>query len=220
MALLNSPSSCSRASWITIGRKWIVVNATSLKLLALMDLHGSSIIIKTVSLMTPTFIPAPIATRIAPALSVSSSDVSQPAATTDAIFSEPLAHEVRIGKSEAYVALTMLLDAHHVPSPGAVDITTEEGFHWRRWLNNVWPARDIVGDGIAKVFAVRQPPQGQPALALCCSDDTYCLVHPSKKTRATAIERLQGWMNLEVFQNAQAATANWMSLRRPAVSFT
>ena len=168
----------------------------------------------------PTFIPAPIATRIAPALSVSSSDVSQPAATTDAIFSEPLAHEVRIGKSEAYVALTVLLDAHHVPSPGAVDITTEEGFHWRRWLNNVWPARDIVGDGIAKVFAVRQPPQGRPVLALCCSDDTYCLVDPSKNTRATAIERLQGWMNLEVFQNAQAATANWMSLRRPAVSFT
>ena len=140
----------------------------------------------------PTFIPAPIATRIAPALSVSSSDVSQPAATTDAIFSEPLAHEVRIGKSEAYVALTVLLDAHHVQSPGAVDITTEEGFHWKRWLNNVWLARDIVGDGIAKVFAVRQPPQGRPVLALCCSDDTYCLVDPSKKDTGDCNRALAG----------------------------
>ena len=173
---------------------------------------------KNGKLDNPTFVPAPIATRIAQEVSVSSNGVLQPAATADEILREPLAQAYRIGKSEAYVALTLLLDAHHVPSPGAVDITTEEGFQWTRWLNNVWPARDIIGIGIEKVFAVRQPPQGRPMLAVCCSDDTYCLLDPSKNIRRTSIERLQGWVNLEVFQNAQAATASWMALRRPAVS--
>jgi len=165
----------------------------------------------------PTFIPASIATRTAQALPVSSSGVLQPAAAVDEILREPLAQGSRIGKSEAYVALTVLLDAHHVSSPGAIDITTEEGFHWRRWLNNVWPARDMIGIGMSKVFAVRESHHGRPMLALCCPDDTYCLVDPSKTTRRTRIERLQGWRNLDVYQNAQTATANWMSLRKPVV---
>ena len=86
----------------------------------------------------------------------------------------------QVGRHEASAAFQTLLHHHHGASTaGAVDITNGAAFDWIRWLAQLACARDVIGGGVHRVYAVRWLPHQDPEAVFCYRDHTYCTLAPN-----------------------------------------
>ena len=94
--------------------------------------------------------------------------------------------------------------------PFAVDITAISVFPWHRWLRNVVPNREIIGNGIVKVFALCQTSISEARIVFCHPDDTYTCAKPGNKLE---YEHRNGWRDCPAFAQASVEIASWMQTR-------
>ena len=116
-----------------------------------------------------------------------------------------------VGRNETHMALTAILQKHSPQEcPFAVDITAISVFPWHRWLRNVVPNREIIGNGIVKVFALCQTSISEARIVFCHPDDTYTCAKPGNKLE---YEHRNGWRDCPAFAQASVEIANWMQTR-------
>ena len=113
-----------------------------------------------------------------------------------------------VGRTEAAMAMDVLLQ-HYLPSSstsGAVDITSTNVFPWHQWLRNIVRNREIVGPGIAKVYAYR---------AAATADAEMAFLHPDGS--ATYVNSRSKMIRLESgstkLHQAPVATESWLQVR-------
>ena len=116
-----------------------------------------------------------------------------------------------MGKNEVSMALAAMLQSYSPKEfPFAVDITATTAFPWHRWLRNTVENRELIGNGIAKVFALCQTSIVEAQIVFCHPDDTYTCAKPGKRLQ---YEHLMGWRNCPTFVEAPVETASWMQTR-------
>ena len=109
------------------------------------------------------------------------------------------------------MALATILQSYSPQEfPFAVDITATIAFPWHRWLRNVVSNRELIGNGIVKVFAVCQTSTSEELIVFCHPDDTYTRVKPGKRVEH---EQLKGWKHCPTFAQAPVETTSWMQTR-------
>ena len=126
-----------------------------------------------------------------------------------------------MGQQEASAAFQTLIHHHHGAfTAGAVDITDGAAFDWIRWLAQLTCARDVIGGGVRRVYAVRWLSHQDPEAVFCYGDNTYCTLLPSqaryksahRKTRLT-MYRHANWTTEQLLHDAPAATTSWILVR-------
>ena len=86
-----------------------------------------------------------------------------------------------MGRNEASAALQTLVHYHHGEgAPGAVDITAGTGFDWLRWVAAIEGARDVIRDGVHRVYAVRWEPGGAEEAVFCYTNGLFGLLPPHR----------------------------------------
>ena len=106
-----------------------------------------------------------------------------------------------VGRDEASSALQTLLHFHHGErAPGAVDITAGSGFDWLRWVAQIEGARDIIRDGVHRVYAVRWEQGAAPEAVFCYGTGPSVTLPPRRSRYAGA----HGTTRFEIYQQA-----NW-----------
>ena len=139
------------------------------------------------------------------------SGASQPAAPFIAFSpSQP-----NIGRREAVLALTVLLNACWNNGAGAVDITDGHAFDWKRFLANTMEHLEIAAMELEKVFALRTADSGSPELALCTTGTRWKMMNPTQKnyknTRLPGLRDMSSnWRTEQVFLQPQTLGRNWM----------
>ena len=142
------------------------------------------------------------------------SAASQPTAAVIA----PSPSQPVIGRREAVLALTLILNARWLNGAGAVDITDGHAFDWNRFFANTMESREIAAMELEKVFALRTEESGSPKLALCTTGATWAIFDPSQKrykdTSLPALEDMSSnWRTEPLFLQSQMVGRNWMRLR-------
>jgi hypothetical protein len=128
-----------------------------------------------------------------------------------------------IGRREAVLALTVLLDNCWNNEAGAVDITDGHGFDWKRFVANT-EHLEIAAMKLEKVFALRthywddMEDFGSPKLAFCTTGPTWKILDPTqasyKNTRLPGLRCMAADWRLEpLFLQAQTQGRNWMRMR-------
>ena len=142
-----------------------------------------------------------------------SSGASQPTAPSD----EPSPSEPIIGRKEAVMALSILLNnCWRNENSGAVDITDGHAFDWRRFIDNSMEQRQIDAMDIERVFALKSSEDFEShKIAFCTRGTSWTLMDPTQKnyknTRHPALEEMDGdWRAERVFVHAKTVDKNWM----------
>jgi len=138
------------------------------------------------------------------------SGASQPTAPSP---SQPL-----IGRREAVLALTSLLNACWNNGAGAVDITDGHAFDWKRFVANTMEHLEIAAMELEKVFALRTADSGSPKLALCTTGTRWKMLDPTqsnyKNTRLPGLRDMSSnWRSEPLFLQPQTLDRNWMRMR-------
>ena len=135
-----------------------------------------------------------------------------------------------IGRREAVLALTCLLNTCWQNRAGAVDITDGGGFDWKRFFANTMENPEIDAMDLEKVFALRTADSGPPKLALCTTGTSWKMMETNQvkyknsrlpglhvgctsSTPSPLIGEASDWRTDALFLQAQMAPANWMRLR-------
>ena len=145
------------------------------------------------------------------------SGASQPTAPFTAIAGDPSSSQPVIGRREAVLALTALLNACWQHGQGAVDITDEVGFAWRRSFANTMENLQIAAMDIDKVFALRTEDYGLPKLAVCTTGTTWKVLDPNqavyKNSRKPGLQDMySNWRTDPLLSHPQVVPANWMRM--------
>lgn len=126
-----------------------------------------------------------------------------------------------VGRDEASAALQSLLHYHHgETAPGAVDITDGSAFDWLRWVAHIEGARDVIRNGVHRVYAVRWNPHWAPEAVFCYGNNTYSTLVP-RKSRYTGswsharivTHRNANWVTEPLLSAAPVAATPWLVLR-------
>lgn len=112
-----------------------------------------------------------------------------------------------IGRNEAHMAALYLLGQEHV---GALDISDEVGFNWKRFLQNQVMNDVMIGPGICKVLVARLSAGARPCYVLLRVDNKYCTIEPNTKLRHNVIDT--DWRRNPMLMDAPMATTPWMQL--------
>jgi len=123
-----------------------------------------------------------------------------------------------IGRNETVLALSLMVGAVLALSPDdtavdiAIDITDGQSFNWRRWLQNKL-SQEIVNDGLAKVFVVRQKSDKETYIACCRTDKTYTMniVRGGKHKLCTPPSQ-DDWTTNAIFKSPWFIPYDWMML--------
>ena len=138
----------------------------------------------------------------------------QPVATLADIKASPTNRSVPMGKNEVHTALLAILSHCFGEDAGAVNITDGKALEWRTWLKNFTQNREVVGEGIKQVFALKPQPFQRPCLALVRADDSCALVTVSNAS-VNLYENCDkipcGDKNL--LRSVRSTTIPWMQLR-------
>ena len=126
-----------------------------------------------------------------------------------------------VGRDEASAALQTLLHHHHgETAPGAVDITDGSAFDWIRWVAQIEGARDVIRDGVHRVYVVRWEPHGAPEAVFCYGNNTCSTLVPrnarytgSRSETRFVIYREANWVTEPLLSAAPVAAAPWLLLR-------
>ena len=123
-----------------------------------------------------------------------------------------------IGRREAVLALTSVLNARWNTGAGAVDITDGHAFDWRRFIVNTMESLEIQAMELDKVFALRRVASGSPELALCTTGASWKVMEPSQKnytdTRRPALRVMSSnWRTEPLLLQAGTLDRNWMRTR-------
>ena len=126
-----------------------------------------------------------------------------------------------VGRDEASAALQTLLHHHHgETAAGAVDITDGTAFDWLRWVAHIEGARDVIRDGVRRVYVVRWEPDGAPEAVFCYGSNMYSTLMPrtarctgSCRTTRFRLYREANWMTEPLLSEAPVATVPWLILR-------
>ena len=123
-----------------------------------------------------------------------------------------------IGRREAVLALTVLLNACWNNGAGAVDITDGHAFDWKRFVANTMEHLEIAAMELEKVFALRTEDSGPPQLAFCTTGTTWKVMDPSQatynNTRLPVLRDMAtNWRRDPLFLRAQTHETNWMRIR-------
>ena len=111
-----------------------------------------------------------------------------------------------IGKNEAHSACYYLLLG---TSAGTrIDITNEEGFHWKRFLRTQPVGRDIMGEGIYNVYAVHF--KDKPALAFRCVGGITRIFIPSYTRRVPQFQQMPTNRFEENYPTVSTTSSSWM----------
>ena len=142
------------------------------------------------------------------------SGASQPTAP----FIAPSPSQPLIGRREAVLALTVLLNACWNNGAGAVDITDGHAFDWKRFVANTMEHLEIAAMDLEKVFAVRTIRSGSPKLAFCTTATTWKMLDPTQKhyknTRLPSLPaHVSDWRTEPLFLQPQSVDSNWMPLQ-------
>ena len=151
------------------------------------------------------------------------SGASQPTAP----FIAPSPSQPLIGRREAVLALTVILDACWNTGPGAVDITDGHAFDWKSFVANTMEHLEIAAMSLTpeiaffeleKVFALRTADSGSPKLAFCTTRTGWKILNPTqtsyKNTRLPGLQEMSSdWRTEPLFLQAQTLSRNWMRMR-------
>ena len=123
-----------------------------------------------------------------------------------------------IGRREAVLALTLLLNACWNNGAGAVDITDGVAFDCKRFFANTMENLEIAAMDLEKVFALRTADSGSPKLALCTTSTTWKMLNPTKaihkNTRLPGLQDMSSnWRTEPLFLYPQTLGRNWMRMR-------
>jgi len=123
-----------------------------------------------------------------------------------------------IGRREAVLALTRLLNACWNTGPGAVDITDGHAFDWKRFIANTMEHFEIAAMELEKVFALRTADSGPPQLALCTTGTTWKVMDPTQKnyknTRLPGLRDMSSnWRTEPLLLQPRTLDTNWMRMR-------
>jgi hypothetical protein len=129
----------------------------------------------------------------------------------------PSASQPVIGRREAVLALTAVLNACWQHKQGAVDITDEVGFAWRRFFANTMENLQIAAMDIDKVFALRTADSGSPKLAVCTTGTDWKVLDPNqavyKNARRPGLQDMfSNWREDPLLSHPQVVPANWMRM--------
>ena len=126
-----------------------------------------------------------------------------------------------IGRNEASTAFQTLL--HHYCGEtveGAVDITNGSAFDWPRWLAGIEGARNVIRDGVHRVYVVRWTPNWAPEAVFCYGNYAYSTVQPStvrytgsRTQTPIRMYRNANWMTEPLLSAAPVAETPWLVLR-------
>ena len=141
------------------------------------------------------------------------SGASQPTAPVIA----PSPSQPLIGRREAVLALTVLLNACWNNGAGAVDITDGQAFDWKRFVANTMEHLEIAAMKLEKVFALRTEDSGSPKLALCTTGTRWKMLHLTqtiyKNTRLSGLRDMSSnWRTEPLFLQPQTLGRNWMEM--------
>ena len=142
------------------------------------------------------------------------SGASQPTAP----FFAPSPSQPVIGRREAVLALTFLLNECFNNTAGAVDITDGHAFDWKRFVANTMENLEIAAMQLEKVFALRTETFGYPKLAFCTTCTTWKMLDPTqthyKNTRLPGLQDMwSNWRENELFLQARTLGTNWLRMR-------
>ena len=126
-----------------------------------------------------------------------------------------------MGRDEASAALQTLLHYHHGETdPGAVDITDGSAFDWLRWVAQIEGARDVMRNGVHRVYVVRWRPHWAPEAVFCYGNNTYSTLVPrnaryngSWSHTRIEVHRDANWMTEPLLSAAPVAAMPWLLLR-------
>ena len=123
-----------------------------------------------------------------------------------------------IGRREAVLALTIILNKCWNDGPGAVDITDGHAFDWKRFVQNTMEHHEIAALELEKVFALRETYRGSPNLAFCQNGARWKMLDPTQKTytntRRPALQDMSSnWRTKPFFRQAQTLGENCMRMR-------
>ena len=99
-----------------------------------------------------------------------------------------------------------------------MDVTDEVGFAWRRYLQNQFQRREMIGPGITKVLVVRFVRDGNPSLVICRTDDTYVVITPAEGSKCMLTHA--AWSEQPLLMRAATARVPWMQINKPAPSIS
>ena len=146
------------------------------------------------------------------------SGASQPTAPFIAPSPEtPSGSQPVIGRRQAVMALNAVLNACWQDRPGAVDITDEVGFPWKRWVANTMENRQIVAMDIDKVFALRPADSSHAMLAICTTSTRWQILNPNqtvyKDPRQPGLHDMSSnWRTDPLLSQARVVPTSWMRL--------
>ena len=146
------------------------------------------------------------------------------ASQSTAAFITPSPSQPLIGRREAVLALTVLLNACWNNGAGAVDITDGHAFEWKRFVANTMEHLEIAAMVLEKVFALRTADSGSPKLAFCTTSTGWKILDPTqgryKNTRLPGLQVMSSnWRTEPLFLQAQAlgssliSCSSWMRMR-------
>jgi hypothetical protein len=119
----------------------------------------------------------------------------------------------KIGKNQVQMALIAIMSSSCGTAPGVVNLTSGSAFDWRSWLTNTPMNREIIGDGITLVFALRAAQDDPLKLAFVRVDASYALFCPVVRQ---PLEILQDWSHSPGSALPAASCGiPWMHLRVP-----
>ena len=141
------------------------------------------------------------------------SGASQPIAP----FISPSPSQPLIGRREAVLALTVLLNACWNNGAGAVDITDGHAFDWKRCIANTMEHIEIAAMELEKVFAVRTAYSGSPKLAFCTNGTRWKTLDPRQNnytnTRLAGLRDMSSnWREERICLQAQTLDRNWLQI--------
>ena len=122
-----------------------------------------------------------------------------------------------IGRREAVMALEQLLYNCWGQEAGAVDITAEEAFQWKRFVQNTMEHRQIFAMPLQTVFALRTEQDGPVMLAFCTHGPNWTLLKVTqeyyKDTHRPALDEQEGdWRAEHLFREPAKVGPNGMRL--------
>ena len=105
-----------------------------------------------------------------------------------------------------------------------MDITDGAGFDWRRWVANVEGARDLIRDGVHKVYAARWLLDDPPVAVFCHGNDSGSTLAPwlVRYTGAASRSRIQfdrdlAWRTHPLLSTAPVSSQSWLLLRKELI---
>ena len=122
-----------------------------------------------------------------------------------------------IGRREAVLTLTVLLNKCWNNSRGAVDITDCHAFDWKRFFANTMENREIAKMELEKVFALRDAENASPKLAVCTTGTRWKMMNPTqahyKDSRKQGLRDMpSNWRMEPLFMQPKTAPRNWLRM--------